>query len=58
MYLANVLYCAVELKDVDYSDVYFEFDDSQTIHADAADDDGEVGQFVLDFRDAIFMHCY
>src|SRR5690625_2466465 len=44
---------SVILKDLNYPEVYFEFDETKTIVADATDeDDGEVGQFVLEFRDA------
>src|SRR5690625_4243315 len=44
----------VKLQDMDdYMDIYFEFDGANAIHADVAGDmEAEVGQFMLDFRDA------
>lgn len=42
----------VKIQDIDQSDIYFEFDESQMMIADVSGGDEEVGQFVLDFRDA------
>lgn len=44
---------SVTLQEHEDSNIYFEFDETKAIHADAEIDDGAgAGNFVLDFRDA------